>query len=33
MENKQALSYVIGVERKSNDNQNMMSYENYTKFT
>ena len=33
MENKQALSYVIGLERKSNDSQNMMSYENYTKFT
>ena len=33
MEKKQALSYVIGVERKSNDSQNMMSYENYTKFT
>ena len=33
MENKQALFYVIGVERKSNDSQNMMSYENYTKFT
>ena len=33
MENKQALSYVIDVERKSNDSQNMMSYENYTKFT
>ena len=33
MENKQALSYVIGFERKSNNSQNMMSYENYTKFT
>ena len=33
MENKQALSYIIGVEKKSDDSQNLMSYENYTKFT
>ena len=30
MENKQALSYVIGVEKKSDDSQNLMSYENYS---
>ena len=33
MENKQALSYDIGVEKKSDDSQNLMSYENDTKFT
>ena len=33
MENKQALSYDMGVEKKSDDSQNLMFYENDTKFT